>query len=176
MTTVYVTHDQVEAMTMGDRVCVLKDGELQQVDTPLALYDTPENLFVASFIGSPAMNIIDATPSEGGANIGTYVVPVDRTATSKLGQHGQLKVGVRPENWELVGDGEDGLAVEVVLVEELGADAYLYGSVKGASSVDEIVARIDPRRPPAKGSTVRLATDPEKVHVFDAESGERLSD
>jgi multiple sugar transport system ATP-binding protein len=175
ITTVYVTHDQVEAMTMGDRVCVLKDGVLQQVDTPLALYDTPANLFVASFIGSPAMNIIDAKPSENGANIGEYVVPVDRTAMSRLGDHGQLKVGIRPENWRIVSEDEPGLHVEVVVVEELGADAFLYGSVQGGASVDQVIARIDARRPPAKKSTVKLATDPEKVHVFDAESGERIS-
>jgi len=176
ITTVYVTHDQVEAMTMGDRVCVLKDGLLQQVDTPLALYDRPENLFVASFIGSPAMNIIDATPTEDGANIGEYVVPVDRTAMSKLGSHGKLKVGVRPENWRIVDESEPGLHVEVVVVEELGADAYLYGGVKGGADVDQVIARIDARRPPAKKSTVKLATDSDKVHVFDAETGERLSD
>jgi multiple sugar transport system ATP-binding protein len=175
ITTVYVTHDQVEAMTMGDRVCVLKDGILQQVDTPLALYDRPANLFVAGFIGSPAMNLIDAVPTETGANIGEYVVPVDRTAMSQLGSHGRLKVGVRPESWRVVPEAEDGLHVEVVVVEELGADAFLYGTVKGSDGVDQIVARIDARRPPAKGTTVKLATDPDKVQVFDAETGERLS-
>ncbi|MPZ93718.1 MAG: sn-glycerol-3-phosphate ABC transporter ATP-binding protein UgpC [Propionibacteriales bacterium] len=175
ITTVYVTHDQVEAMTMGDRVAVLKDGLLQQVDTPLALYDRPVNLFVAGFIGSPAMNLLDAVPNEDGANIGEYVVPVDRTAAAKLGSHGKLKVGVRPENWRVVADSEPNLPVEVVVVEELGADAFLYGTVKGADELTQIVARIDARRPPAKGTTINLATDAEKTHLFDAETGERLS-
>jgi multiple sugar transport system ATP-binding protein len=122
ITTVYVTHDQVEAMTMGDRVAVLKDGLLQQVDTPLALYDRPVNLFVASFLGSPAMNLMDATPSSKGANIGEYDVPVDRTTTAKFGEHGKLKVGVRPESWRVVSESQEGLHVEVVVVEELGAE------------------------------------------------------
>jgi multiple sugar transport system ATP-binding protein len=122
ITTVYVTHDQVEAMTMGDRVAVLKDGLLQQVDTPLALYDRPANLFVAGFIGSPAMNLMDATPSSKGANIGEYDVPVDRTTTAKFGEHGKLKVGVRPESWRVVSESQEGLHVEVVVVEELGAE------------------------------------------------------
>ena len=100
VTTVYVTHDQVEAMTMGDRVAVMKLGELQQVDTPLKLYDKPVNLFVAGFIGSPQMNLIEATAVEGQAKIGEYLVPVDPTASKKM--QGNITVGVRPEAWRLV--------------------------------------------------------------------------
>ena len=85
VTTVYVTHDQVEAMTMGDRVAVLKDGLLQQVDTPLNLYDDPKNKFVAGFIGSPAMNLIEADIVEGGAKIGDYLVPIERGILAKAG-------------------------------------------------------------------------------------------
>ena len=128
VTTVYVTHDQVEAMTMGDRVAVMNAGVLQQVDTPLALYDHPNNLFVAGFIGSPAMNLLSAKPTEGGAKIGDYVVPIDREAASKM--KGDITVGVRPESWRMVGEGEGGLPVKVTVVEELGADAYIYGTLR----------------------------------------------
>src|ERR1044071_1611298 len=92
VTTVYVTHDQVEAMTMGDRVAVMKDGYLQQVDTPLGLYDKPVNLFVAGFIGSPAMNLLEAKADNGQAKIGEYLVPVDPTAAKKM--TGNITVGV----------------------------------------------------------------------------------
>ena len=85
VTTVYVTHDQIEAMTMGERVAVLKDGRLQQVDTPLGLYDRPKNVFVAGFMGSPAMNLIEAEITDGGAKIGDYVVPIERSLLAKVG-------------------------------------------------------------------------------------------
>ncbi len=101
VTTVYVTHDQVEAMTMGDRVAVMKDGLLQQVDSPLHLYDSPKNLFVAGFIGSPAMNLIEGTLSEGGVKVGDYVVPIKRDVISKAGNETKLVVGIRPENFGL---------------------------------------------------------------------------
>src|SRR3954464_14283636 len=101
VTTVYVTHDQVEAMTMGDRVAVLKDGILQQADTPLKLYDRPVNLFVAGFIGSPQMNLLRAHNVEGHARIGDIEVPIDRTAASRA--KGDITVGVRPEAWRIVG-------------------------------------------------------------------------
>src|SRR6188768_3362047 len=100
VTTVYVTHDQVEAMTMGDRVAVMKLGELQQVDTPLNLYDKPQNLFVASFIGSPQMNLLEGIADNGAVKVGTYHVPVDPTAEKKM--NGNVTVGVRPENWRIV--------------------------------------------------------------------------
>ena len=113
VTTVYVTHDQVEAMTMGDRVAVMKLGELMQVDTPLNLYDKPKNLFVAGFIGSPQMNLIEAHSKDGQAQIGEYLVPVDPTASKQLGAgHDNITVGVRPEAWRLVSESEGGLPVE----------------------------------------------------------------
>ncbi|HEX2174734.1 MAG TPA: TOBE domain-containing protein, partial [Nocardioidaceae bacterium] len=174
VTTVYVTHDQVEAMTMGDRVAVLKDGVLQQVDTPLALYDDPANLFVAGFIGSPAMNLLDAKATEDGVRLGDYVVPLDRSSLAHADRRA-LKIGVRPEALRLVGDGDTGLPVEVMVVEELGADAFLYGTAATQAGPAEVVARIDARRPPAKGSSVRLGADPERVLVFDADTGERLA-
>ena len=124
VTTVYVTHDQVEAMTMGDRVAVMKDGILQQVDTPLKLYDKPVNLFVAGFIGSPQMNLLEAHAKDGKAQVGEYLVPVDPTSSKQLGdQHANITVGVRPEAWRVVTEAEGGLPVRVTVVEELGADA-----------------------------------------------------
>ena len=173
ITTVYVTHDQVEAMTMGDRVAVMKDGILQQVDSPLALYDHPVNLFVAGFIGSPAMNLLPATPAEGGARIGDYVLPIDRTAASRM--DGEITVGVRPEAWRLVGEGDSGLPVRVTVIEELGADAFLYGTSEVGGESHQVVVRMEARRAVQKGATVHVTTDPEKVHVFDSKSGERLS-
>ncbi|HEX6246981.1 MAG TPA: sn-glycerol-3-phosphate ABC transporter ATP-binding protein UgpC, partial [Nocardioidaceae bacterium] len=174
ITTVYVTHDQVEAMTMGDRVAVMKDGVLQQVDTPLSLYDKPVNLFVAGFIGSPAMNLLSAHAENGEAKIGGYAVPIDQAAASKM--KGDITVGVRPESWRMVTEAEGGLPVKVTVVEELGADAYIYGTsdVKGVPG--EVIIRIGARRDHRKGETVYVTTDPEHVHVFDTETGERLSE
>jgi multiple sugar transport system ATP-binding protein len=173
VTTVYVTHDQVEAMTMGDRVAVLKDGILQQVDTPLNLYDKPRNLFVAGFIGSPAMNLLSAHSKEGRVRIGDYEIPVDRTAASK--SNGDITIGVRPESWRLVGEGE-GLPVKVNVVEELGADGFVYGHSGVEGTPDQVIIRIDARRSHHKGDTIYVTTDPHHVHVFDTSSGARLSD
>jgi multiple sugar transport system ATP-binding protein len=174
ITTVYVTHDQVEAMTMGDRVAVLKDGVLQQVDTPLNLYDRPVNLFVAGFIGSPAMNLLKAHAADGAARIGDYTVPIDRAAASKMS--GEITVGVRPESWRMVTRSEGGLPVNVAVVEELGADAYIYGTCDVEGAPNEVVIRIGARRDHHKGETVYVTTDPKHVHVFDSQSGQRLSD
>jgi multiple sugar transport system ATP-binding protein len=173
VTTVYVTHDQVEAMTMGDRVAVLKDGILQQVDTPLNLYDKPRNLFVAGFIGSPAMNLLNAHSKEGRVRIGDYEIPVDRAAASKA--NGDITIGVRPESWRLVNEGE-GLPVKVNVVEELGADGFVYGHSGVEGTPDQVIVRIDARRSHHKGDTIHVTTDPHHVHVFDTSSGARLSD
>jgi len=150
VTTVYVTHDQTEALTMGDRIAVLKDGVLQQVGTPRELYETPRNTFVAGFIGSPAMNLwtVDGITS-----------------------------GVRPEDLRLstpAEAGEDGIAVTIDVVEELGADGYLYGHADIGGERVEIVARVDGRDHPAAGETVTLVPQADHVHRFDAASGERL--
>jgi multiple sugar transport system ATP-binding protein len=168
VTTVYVTHDQTEAMTMGDRVCVLKDGLLQQVGTPRALYDHPDNVFVAGFIGSPAMNLLDLSATDGGVQLGDMVWPVDRSLLSEAG--GKVTVGMRPEDLQLA---EHGLAVEVDVVEELGADAYIYGHTLADDRL-EIIARTDGRRPPQKGATVHFAPKPDHVHLFDPSTGRRL--
>src|SRR5919202_1035293 len=108
VTTVYVTHDQVEAMTMGDRVAVMRDGILQQVDTPLALYDKPENLFVAGFIGSPAMNLLEGKFNDAGADIDGHTIPVPGTASEKSQNSGPITVGIRPEAFK-VSDGREGI-------------------------------------------------------------------
>ena len=179
VTTVYVTHDQIEAMTMGDRVAVMRDGLLMQVDTPLGLYDSPQNLFVAGFIGSPAMNLIEGSVADGGIKVGDYVVPVPRDWLSKAGNEKELTLGVRPENFMLVDDNE-GIGLDVAFVEELGADSYIYGTLTGLNEDEQInaqqyVARISARNPPRRGQTVRLQADKENFHVFSTASGERLS-
>jgi multiple sugar transport system ATP-binding protein len=174
VTTVYVTHDQVEAMTMGDRVAVMKLGELQQVDTPLNLYDKPVNLFVAGFIGSPQMNLLEATEAEGKARIGEYLVPVDESASRKMSGH--ITVGVRPEAWRLVSESEGGLPVRVTVVEELGSDAFVYGTSGVEGTPNNIIVRVSARDTVRKGDTLHLTTDPRHVHVFDTDTGERLSD
>ncbi|MGA8211292.1 MAG: sn-glycerol-3-phosphate ABC transporter ATP-binding protein UgpC [Nocardioidaceae bacterium] len=172
VTTVYVTHDQIEAMTMGDRVAVLKDGILQQVDTPLNLYDQPANLFVAGFIGSPAMNLLRAHNVDGHAKLGNIEVPIDRAAVAKA--KGDITIGVRPESWRIVGEGE-GIPVTVTVVEELGADGFVYGHSGAEGVPDEVIVRIDARMDHRKGQTLYVTTDPEKVHVFDTASGARLA-
>ena len=174
VTTVYVTHDQVEAMTMGDRVAVLKDGLLQQVDTPRNLYDRPQNVFVAGFIGSPAMNLLELPVVDGGVQFGGTVYPVPRDVLEEA--HGQtVTVGSRPEDLETVGNGE-GLQVEVDVVEELGADAYVYGHTILDGKSHDIVARVDGRRPPMKGESIFVRPQSGHVHLFDTKTGLRLGD
>jgi multiple sugar transport system ATP-binding protein len=168
VTTVYVTHDQTEAMTMGDRVCVLKDGLLMQVGTPRDLYDRPDNVFVAGFIGSPAMNLLDLPTTDGGVQLGDMVWPIERPILESSGD--KITVGMRPEDLVI---GDRGLAVQVDVVEELGADAYIYGHALGTED-QQIIARTDGRRPPAKGETIHLAPKPAHVHMFHTVSGARL--
>ena len=181
VTTVYVTHDQVEAMTMGDRVAVLKDGILQQCDSPRRMYDHPQNVFVAGFIGSPAMNLMEAAVTDGGVNLGGHTVPVERDALKDVGKN--VTLGVRPEDLELSDDG-NGIPVTIDVVEELGADAYIYGSTeqKLLAATGEtggevpFIARVDGRRPPEKGTVIHLKPKAGHVHVFNAESGLRIGD
>jgi multiple sugar transport system ATP-binding protein len=177
VTTVYVTHDQVEAMTMGDRVAVLKDGILQQVDKPRAMYDRPANRFVAGFIGSPAMNLIDLDVQGDDVRFGSWTMPLPRAAKDALSSK-DVTVGVRPEDLTLVGDGA-GIPVVVEVVEELGSDAYLHGSIQGTGGTADqpslIVARVNPRNPPEKGSTINLAPA-QNLHFFDGASGLRVGD
>jgi multiple sugar transport system ATP-binding protein len=169
VTTVYVTHDQTEAMTMGDRVAVLKDGVLQQVGSPRELYDHPGNAFVAGFIGSPAMNLLQLPVVEEGVQFGDTVHHIERAVVSDAGR--QVLLGVRPEDLEL---SDRGIPVSVELVEVLGADAYVHGTLKSEGTDLPIIARVDGRHPPEKGETVQLKAKDGHVHLFDTESGLRL--
>ena len=174
ITTVYVTHDQVEAMTMGDRVAVMKDGLLQQCDSPRNLYDRPANAFVAGFIGSPAMNLLLVNVNGGKANLGDLQIDVPASAGS------QVIVGVRPEGFS---PASNGFHVNVEVVEELGADAFVYGSpadtnVKFANASDEgaqVIVRWDPKHPPKAGERITVGVNPAAIHLFDATSGVRIN-
>ncbi|WP_026550509.1 sn-glycerol-3-phosphate ABC transporter ATP-binding protein UgpC [Arthrobacter sp. Br18] len=174
VTTVYVTHDQVEAMTMGDRVAVLKAGILQQVDTPRNLYERPKNVFVAGFIGSPAMNLLEMPVTDGGVLFGGIVYPVPGDILRNAAGN-TVTLGVRPEDLVLSSTGE-GLQVEVDVVEELGADAYIYGHTTLNGKNHDMVVRVDGRRPPMKGDTVYVRPEQGHVHLFDTTSGLRLAE
>ncbi|GMA40974.1 ABC transporter ATP-binding protein [Mobilicoccus caccae] len=171
ITTVYVTHDQVEAMTMGDRVAVLKDGLLLQCDTPRRMYDHPNNVFVAGFIGSPAMNLFEVPVEGDGVRFG------DATIQADLGtrpESGTVTLGIRPEDLTIA---DRGLPVTVQVVEELGADAYIYTQQDDDPATERpVVIRVDGRTPPAKGDRVHLVPKGDHVHYFDSRTGERLGD
>ncbi|MEK2476421.1 MULTISPECIES: ABC transporter ATP-binding protein [Streptomyces] len=189
ITTVYVTHDQVEAMTMGDRVAVLKDGLLQQVDSPRNMYDRPANLFVAGFIGSPAMNLIEVPITDGGVKFGNSVVPVSREALAGAEGERTVTVGIRPEHFDIVEqngaaakslskeatDTPAGLAVTVNVVEELGADGYVYGTAEVGGAVKDLVVRVNGRQVPAKGTQLHVVPQPGETHVFSTSTGKRLT-
>ncbi|OZD86096.1 ABC transporter ATP-binding protein [Rhodococcus sp. 05-339-2] len=172
-TTVYVTHDQVEAMTMGDRVAVLKDGVLQQCDSPRRMYEHPNNVFVAGFIGSPAMNLLELPLVDGGVRFGGEVVPVPRSAVAGIGES-TVTLGVRPEDLQITTGA--GLEVTIDVVEELGADAYVYGQADINGTRQAIVVRADGRIPPQRGSKITLSYAAERTHLFSTVTGERLVD
>ncbi|MFI7447625.1 ABC transporter ATP-binding protein [Nonomuraea sp. NPDC049714] len=183
VTTVYVTHDQVEAMTMGDRVAVLKDGVLQQVDTPLGLYQQPANVFVAGFIGSPSMNLGEYRVDGDEVVFGGARIRLTRETLKALKEEGGDRVilGFRPEDVTMVGDGDQDDAtflVTATVVEELGSDAFLYGRYADTTDpalLDQtVIARVDPNAPPAKGDRVRLRIVPDKGRLFSAVTGLRL--
>jgi multiple sugar transport system ATP-binding protein len=181
-TTVYVTHDQVEAMTMGDRVAVLRAGILEQCDTPLRLYQEPANVFVAGFIGSPGMNIAEFRLEDGHAVLGRARLPLTTAALGALSAEGadRVVVGFRPEALDLATENDAGaFPVDVGVVEELGSDAFLHGTLPELRDSSDplgenIVARVDPARPPAKGERVHLRIQPGKEHVFSPSTGRRL--
>ncbi len=177
VTTVYVTHDQTEAMTMGDRIVVLKDGILMQVGTPQDLYDTPANVFVAGFIGSPAMNIVQAPVSNGQVTLGGKAVDLPEGAAAKLTAKGRSSVyiGFRPEDLRVT-NSDASWPVKVLIVEGLGADAYVYAEVAlPDGTTQEVVVRTDGRTHPARGSMLGIEAVPHHVHLFDPETGERLN-
>jgi multiple sugar transport system ATP-binding protein len=170
VTTVYVTHDQVEAMTMADRVAVLKDGVLQQCATPRDLFTTPRNLFVAGFIGSPAMNLMSATIDDEVATVGSLAVKLTPDQRSALTSDA-LVVGVRPESFDIAPDG--GLDVTLDLVEELGSESYLYCSA-GDAHDRQIVVRTEGLNATQPGDKISLIPRPIGLHIFDAATGARL--
>jgi multiple sugar transport system ATP-binding protein len=204
-TTVYVTHDQTEAMTLGDRVAVMRAGELQQVGTPAELYGNPRNLFVAGFIGSPAMNFMPAELS--GGRVKLPIGEADMSGGLGGGHDGQVVAGLRPESFEdaeMVGDLADERGVvfeaEIDLVESLGSDLYAYfhvespavesdqladviadrlaetGAPEPREGQEQVVARLDPASKIKRRDTARLWADTSKLHLFDPESGESLRD
>lgn len=164
-TTVYVTHDQVEAMTLGERVAVLRDGVLQQCAPPRELYRTPANAFVAGFIGSPAMNLFTLPIVDHAVRLGDWTVPVPRTVSDAAAE---VIVGIRPEHVEL---DCAGIEIEVDLVEELGADSYLHGRITDSTG-QHLVARVGADGPTGRGDRVRLR--PSSVHWFRTD-GKRIS-
>jgi len=174
ITTVYVTHDQVEAMTMGHRVAVLSGGKLQQCASPRELYENPVNQFVAGFIGSPAMNLQAAPLADGGARLAgtTLPLPASIAAAASAAGLSELVIGIRPEHLHLAnGSGE--LGGDVMLVEELGADALLH--VRMADGASPMVARAEGRRPPALGQHVTFHVQPDDVFAFDPVTGARIA-
>jgi len=186
VTTVYVTHDQTEALTMGDRIAVLNFGVLQQVGTPREMYDKPANTFVAGFIGSPAMNLGTFKVHDGVAHLGDAHIPLPRATADALtaDDGGQITLGFRPESLDVVAEGSDGaFAINVNLVEELGSDAYVYGelasteeaeNIRSGAGESQLVVRVNPRTPPMKGDRVWVKIREGEQHMFSAASGERL--
>ncbi|EFV93564.1 MAG: sn-glycerol-3-phosphate ABC transporter ATP-binding protein UgpC [Dietzia sp.] len=167
VTTVYVTHDQIEAMTMGTRVAVLDKGVLQQVAAPRELYDRPANAFVAGFIGTPAMNLVEVPVAGGRARVGDAEIDVP----ASLGGRDRIILGARPEALRLVGAGEPGLELTVDLVEELGAEAFAYGH---SDAGERIAIRLDRGHGTAVGERIRVRHIDTEVHAFDTETGNRI--
>jgi multiple sugar transport system ATP-binding protein len=177
-TTVYVTHDQIEAMTMGDRIAVMKLGELQQVGSPLEVYDRPSNLFVASFIGTPPMNFVPATISADGTSVAAagFTLPVPESFRDAAAAHKGQKVvlGLRPENIREAprdpGDRVVAITATVEFVEPLGHEVIVHGRVGD----DLLVAKVEPHRAPVMGDEVRLIVEVDACHLFDTATEKRL--
>ena len=187
VTTVYVTHDQTEALTMGDRIAVLKDGVLQQVGTPREMYDKPANEFVAGFIGSPAMNLGRFTVSGDVATLGAAKIQLSKATLDAVAPEdgGKVTIGFRPESLEVVSaKDEHSIPVRLSFVEELGSDAYIYGELVGAEGSEgklgsgedssQIIVRVPPRTAPEPGETVYVRIKPGEEHIFSASTGQRL--
>ena len=185
VTTVYVTHDQTEALTMGDRIAVLKDGVLQQVGSPREMYDKPVNSFVAGFIGSPAMNQATYTVKNGIAELGKARIPLSQATLDGLvpADEGKIIIGVRPEDLHIVDAGTDhSIPVMVDMVEELGSDAFVYGHLEGTGEftgaievgAKEFTVRVPPNTAPPAGTELWVRIDPGSMHAFSASTEERL--
>ncbi len=196
-TTIYVTHDQVEAMTLGQRVAVMRDGVVQQVDVPQRLYKEPANLFVAAFIGSPSMNLLEGALAGDAVTLGSFSIPLDRERRPPALTDGRVVVGIRPEAFEDAAFAEPGLPqieVRVEVLEELGSDAFIFFEADANAVVVEEArsdegedanllatrdrplfgARVDPRTAARVGERILLAVDPARFHFFAAETGESL--
>ena len=195
-TTIYVTHDQVEAMTLGQRVAVMRDGVLQQVDVPQRLYEEPVNMFVGAFIGSPSMNLVHGVIEDGTISIGEMRIPLDRERRPQ--QEGPVTVGLRPEAFEDAAFADSGLPqheVRVNVVEELGSDTYVFfrldvepvlieealsddadeeSATLTAADRNLFVARVNSRTDAEVDSTLRLAIDPSRLYFFSPDTGDSL--
>ncbi|QQO19901.1 sn-glycerol-3-phosphate ABC transporter ATP-binding protein UgpC [Bradyrhizobium diazoefficiens] len=171
-TMVFVTHDQIEAMTMADRIVVLQSGTIQQYDTPETVYERPANQFVAGFIGSPAMNFFPVEWRDGCAILsqGGTVVPLDGETAGRLRQAGNAVLGIRPEHFAVAAGAVDGIAINVKLVEPLGSDTLIHFDLADASAI----ARVDPALRPKVGDRLSLRPQPGKTHLFDAGNGQVL--
>ena len=189
VTTLYVTHDQTEALTMGDRIAVIKLGKLQQVGAPTELYDRPANVFVAGFIGSPSMNLNTHPVVDGKAKIGDDTLDLPAEAVNKLTPEdgGKIVVGFRPEDGSLAAPDEpNAFSLKVVNVEDLGSDGYIYGNIITDGSVAETTTlmsdqnklttiRVNPRVLPRVGEIVKIKIDPSKMHLFAPSTELRLN-
>jgi multiple sugar transport system ATP-binding protein len=169
ITTVYVTHDQAEAMTLGHRVAVLHEGHLQQCGPPRELYERPANVFVAGFIGSPAMNLCTVPVSNGAASFGGVDVPLPRGVVAN--GRTSLVIGVRPESLDVA---QEGIPAKVDVVEDVGADAFVFCSTELGGQTTKLVARSEARKAPKQGDRVTLRPRADEAHLFDPASGERL--
>ena len=170
VTTVYVTHDQAEALSMGQRVAVLQDGRLQQFASPAELYDRPANVFVASFIGSPAMNLFDAVVEPDGIRLAGASLRLDDAQRRAVAGRARVVAGIRPEHLS-AGQGE--LALKVALVEDVAGRAYIYGQLAGDPG-SNVIASSGPARP-QPGEVIRAGPGAGQVYLFDVASGERLT-
>jgi len=165
-TTVYVTHDQIEAMTMADKIVVMHDGIVEQIGAPLELYDRPANLFVAQFIGSPAMNVLEGRIESSGFAIGDLLLPVRNAPAASVGRPAYY--GIRPEHFHL---SEDGVPAEVVVVEPTGSETQVFAKAGGRDITCVFRERITAR----PGEIIRVAPDPSLVHLFDKETEQRIN-
>jgi len=165
-TSLYVTHDQVEAMTLADRLVVMNAGSVDQIGPPLDLYERPATVFVAGFIGSPAMNLVAGRLDPGGVALGDLIL----AQGGQTGDPGRkVTIGLRPENLELAGNGP--ILLKAELLERLGADTIVHGRLADGTA---LTARTPGALALHLGETIRLAIAPEHIHLFDAESGRRI--
>jgi multiple sugar transport system ATP-binding protein len=167
-TTIYVTHDQVEAMTMADKIVVMRDGIVEQAGTPFEVYDRPVNTFVARFIGSPSMNLLPGTIGPDGTSV-TLAGGESIALAAPADHRGDVLVGIRPEHLSPAGDGT-GLTLEAGTVESTGSETIVEGRV----GAEKVIALVRQRLPIARGEAVRLRVAPETIHLFDAVSGLRI--